>query len=238
MLPIDIDAADVAVDDEESLKLVVTSVRTNTLVRIALEEATAPAVLAREELSVGRASLETTPDGSVEVLDALQRPDLGAPAVRGLIAPSGRRYRAVRRDSMAAIIGNGKGGHRMAMLAKIPKAEAVRIIGLDPAGTAEDDGLDRGWLAAWTGNSGPDRGLHFVRFDSDGRVLLTTPAPPMEGTPPEGFDLRAAVLGSKEIVVALPSQAGLELWRHVPAPDGQRFEIKLTPGNEGSSPSK
>lgn len=233
MLPIDIDAADVALADGDPPQIVVTSPRNNVLVRLALTAAD-PALVVREELSVGRTSLETTPQGVVEVLDVLQRPDPGVPAVRGLAAPSGRRYRAVRRDAMAAIIGNGEGGRRMAMLARIPKAEAVRVIGLDPADPAESAGLDRGWLAAWTGEVGPKRRLHFVRFDSEGRVLLTTPAPPIDDAPPEAFDLRAAVLGNKEVVVGLPSRAGLQVWRYVPGPDGQRLKIRLIPGSEGS----
>ena len=113
------------------------------------------------------------------------------------------------------------------MLARIPLASAVQIVGMDPGDPSDPERIDTGWLAAWTGEDATRR-LHFVRFDADGRVLQSTPAP---GTspPPEGFDLRASVLGARDVVLALPGDGGLELWRYVAGPDGQRLSIELGP---------
>jgi hypothetical protein len=234
MLPLDLVGEDVGIDDAVSPpQLVVSCPRQGVLVRTPMTP-DGPDELSREALDPGRAAIESLPAGGLELLDGLLRPDPGEPSVRGLAGPSGRRYRAVRRDALAGIVGTGEGGRRMAMLARIPKADAVQVLGLDPA--AEGDSLDRGWLAAWTGEDATRR-LHFVRFDAEGRVLWTTPAPPgTPSPPPEGFDLRAGISGPRDLLVALPSEQGLAVWRYVPGEDGTWLRIELTPGSEGSSP--
>jgi|GEM_PF-6140298 len=226
LLPQDLVCVDVALDDGGG-HLVLSCPAASTLLRITTAPGDATEV-SRTALASGRTDLVPTPAGGVEILDALLRPPQGPPAVRGLLGASGRRYRAVRRDSMSGVIGNGEGGKSMAMLARIPRALTVEIIGMD--GVAGPERRDQGWLAAWTGELGPDRRLHFVRFDQDGRVLLTTPAPShLRGAPPEAFDLRAAVLGARDVVLALPEDGGLGLYRYVAGPDGQRLDVRLTP---------
>ena len=121
----------------------------------------------------------------------------------------------------------------MAMLARIPNAKVVRVLGMDPHPemATGDQGAkaqppDTGWLAAWTGQ-GASRRLHFVRFDADGRVLFTTPAPKTTPSPPpEGFDLRVGLMPERQLVLALPGDGGWRLWRYLPGPDGQRLTIE------------
>ncbi|MCO4769282.1 MAG: hypothetical protein KDA24_04575 [Deltaproteobacteria bacterium] len=253
LMPKDIVAADIAFDDTVAPPaLVVSSARSRVLVRMVLAEGRAQE-LAREDLAVGRSVLESRPDGGVDVLDGMQRPSLEQPAVRGLLAPSGQRYRGVRQDTLAGIVGSGPAGRRMAMLARIPKAQQVRVLGMDPApaaaGAAPGEVLDTGWLAAWTGED-DGRRLHFARFDAQGRVLLTTPAPATTPSPPpEGFDLRAGLLPDRQMLMAFAGAEGLDVWRFVPGPDGQRLRIEgfgpadpvepprpgATGGTEGSS---
>ena len=221
--------------------LVVASQRSQELIEVALVPGAAQ-VLDRQPMVAGRTWLGELPSGGWETLDALQRPDPARAAVRGVLASSQQRYRGFEQDKLVGIVSSGPAGTRRAMLARIPLAKDVEVLGVDPGEYVlerGDDGepaaepkplgtfTDRGWLAAWTGDRGEGRRLHFVRFDSDGRVLLTTPAPKATPSPPpEAADLRAVVVGAKDLVLAIPGDEGLEIWRFVPGADGQRLRIQ------------
>lgn len=231
-LPVDIDAADVVLDETMTPpQVVVTSAKQRVLLRMALEEGAGE--LSRTSVDAGRTVLEGLPNGGFDLLDGMQRAEGDSATVRGVLAPSGQRYRGVKQDTLVGVVGIGPEGRRMAMLARIPKAKTVRVLGMDPHPEmatgdrgAEDQHLDTGWLAAWTGQDASRR-LHFVRFDADGRVLLTTPAPKTTPfPPPEGLDLRVALMPERQLVLALPGDGGWRLWRYVPGPDGQRLAIE------------
>lgn len=255
VLPADFVASDLVFFEPEgatssppAASLAVASQRSQELLEVALVPGDAQ-VLDRQAMVAGRTWLGELPSGGWEALDALQRPDPGEPAVRGVLASSQQRYRGFEQDKLVGVVSSGPAGTRRAMLARIPLAKDVEVLGMDPGEYVlerGDDGApigepkplgtftDRGWLAAWTGDRGEGRRLHFVRFDSDGRVLLTTPAPAATPSPPpEAADLRAVVVQDRDLVLALPGEDGLEIWRFVPGADGQRLRIQgLAPADE------
>ena len=226
LLPQDILAVDLAWDESgENPVLFAVSARDKVAVQVLPEPGEAVEV-GRTELAPGRIRVQTRFDGAVEILDALLRPDPNQPAVRGVAGPGGHRYRGTEQGGLPAVVRSGVGDRQVAVLARIPKAESLEVLAMDRAAPDAADEPARGWAAAWTGE-GEERALHFVRFDGLGRVLLT--ADPPSSDAPSAFDLRTAVLGDKDLVLVLPGEDGASVWRHAPAADGTRLEVKLTP---------
>ena len=168
----------------------------------------AGAVTSTVPLESGLTRLQSRPDGALVATDGLGRPDPAAePAWRGVPGPAQAMVRATDSEAGPLLVVSRPGAaSKKALLASIPRARDPRVIGLEPS----SDPLV-GWLATWTGEP-VEQALHLVRFDGQGRVLQTIPGPDLES----GADLRASMRGRDQVVLGVPSKAGLQLHLLVP----------------------
>jgi hypothetical protein len=174
-------------------------------------------------------ALDVAPDGTITVLDAAQRP-VGKglhPALRGLEIAGNRRVRAGTTNAGPMLFVTGEdGAPRRILLGSIPKAEAVRVLGVDGGGLV--------WLLAETG-AADDRAKHLVRVDLDGRVLERAVPPPIDdskgaaGTGKGSGRVATAVHSDGRLAWVGPSKDGIEVHIYTPGVPGRglpQVEVK------------
>jgi len=205
--------------------------RTSTLLTVLMLDGGAVEVLSKIVASARPlGSLDWSSDGSVTVLDAAQRPITEGvhPAVRGSAIPGGRRVRAGITNAGPTLFVTGDDGvPRRVLLGSIPKAEKVRVLGVD--------GTGKPWLMAETG-AADARKEHLVRVDLEGRVLE-------RGVPPEIDDTKGPAgpgKGSGRSVVAVhadgrlawlaPGETGIEVHVYTPGVPGRGLpQVQVRP---------
>ncbi len=203
-LPLDVDGTGVVWDQGA---LIVVDGAKGTQVRLSPADPSG-AGTATSSIQDDRRHLVARPDGAVVRTDALGRADAaGSPAWRGVPGPSLTMVRVTESEAgPLLVVAEPQVERKRALLASIPKARMPSIIGLEPS-------LDPlvGWMAVWTGEPGA-QALHIVRFDRDGRVLQTIPAP--SGVVPGG--LAVSLVGADQVVLGVPTKAGLQVHLLVP----------------------
>ncbi len=171
-------------------------------------------------ITPGLISLESRPSGELVAVDGVGRPQPAAlPAWRGVPGPGQTMVRATDSDSgPLLVVTEPKVESKKALLASIPRARSPIVIGMEPSSEL------LGWLAAWTGES-EQQALHLVRFDGMGRVLQTIPGPAVD----RGPDLLASMVGPAQVVLAVPSKAGLEVHLLVPGGASGKPLVEFAP---------
>ena len=222
-LPLGVDATAVAWDGAD---LVVVDRSEGRLVRLSLTDQGAD-VLSRIAITDDRTQLLSRPGGELVQADGLGRPDrIRQPAWRGVPGPGTSMVRAIETEAgPILVVAEADGQPRKALLASIPRARIPSVVGIE-----RSDGGLFGWMAVWTGEA-DERALHLARFDGDGRVLQTVPAPQMGAV----SDLRATLVDADRVALGVLGKGGLQV--HLLVPGGASGKPVLTVSSPASGGS-